>query len=199
MERYHITAYLPNSDLSYMVERTEIFDDYCLAVLWAQDFAEQNRKAMMDATIDVLESHFGEFDLLESAINCHHNYISKENHFGSNVWVTRKGAIRAREGDLGIIPGSMGAKSFIVRGKGNKDSFCSCSHGAGRKIGRKEALRMYDETDLAAQTEGIECPKDKSRVDEIPSAYKDIDQVMDDQKDLVEVVHTLNQVVNVKG
>lgn len=199
MDRYHITEYLPDRDLSYLVEHTELFDDYCEAVAWAQDFAEQNRILMMRAVIGVLTKHFGKLDTLDSAINCHHNYISKENHFGSNVWVTRKGAIRAREGDMGIIPGSMGAKSFIVRGKGNKDSFCSCSHGAGRKMGRKEALRMYTAADLAEQTEGIECPKDKSRVDEIPAAYKSIDEVMANQSDLVDIVHTLRQVINVKG
>lgn len=199
MERYHITPYLPDKDLSYLVERTEIFDDYCNAVLWAQDFAEENRKAMIEVVLNVLHKHFGSFGLEAKAINCHHNYISRENHFGANVWVTRKGAIRAREGDMGIIPGSMGAKSFIVRGKGNKDSICSCSHGAGRKLGRKEAHRLYTADDLAEQTKGIECPKDESRVDEIPSAYKDIDTVMENQSDLVEIVHTLRQVVNVKG
>lgn len=199
MERYHITPYLPHKDLSYLVEHTEIFDDYCEAVLWAQDFAAENRKAMMDATLQVLCKHFGGFSLEKEAINCHHNYIAREHHFGANVWVTRKGAIRAREGDLGIIPGSMGAKSFIVRGKGNQASFCSCSHGAGRKMGRKEALRMYTEADLAEQTRGIECPKDITRVDEIPAAYKSIDTVMANQADLVEIVHTLRQIVNVKG
>jgi len=199
MEKYHITDYLPDKDLSYLVEKTELFDDYCEAVLWAQDCATQNRQAMMGATLNVLKIHFGEFTLGDSAINCHHNYISRENHFNSNVWVTRKGAIRAREGDMGIIPGSMGAKSFIVRGKGNKDSFCSCSHGAGRKLGRKQAHRMFTADDLAEQTKGIECPKDESRVDEIPAAYKDIDTVMDNQSDLAEIVHTLKQVVNIKG
>ena len=199
MERYHITPYLPDKDLSYLVERTQIFDDYCGAVLWAQDFAEENRKAMMQAVMGVLHRHFGNFGLTDMAINCHHNYISRENHFGANVIGTRKGAIRAREGDMGIIPGSMGAKSFIVRGKGNKESFCSCSHGAGRKLGRKEAQRMYTADDLAEQTKGIECPKDSSRVDEIPAAYKSIDKVMENQSDLVDIIHTLRQVVNVKG
>lgn len=199
MEKYHILDSLPDKDLSYLVEHTEIFDDYCGAVMWAQDFAEENRKSMMQAVINVMHKHFGHFSLTEQAINCHHNYISKENHFGSNVLVTRKGAIRAREGDMGIIPGSMGAKSFIVKGKGNKESFCSCSHGAGRKLGRKQAHRMFTADDLAEQTKGIECPKDESRVDEIPSAYKDIDTVMENQSDLVDIVHTLRQVVNVKG
>lgn len=199
MERYYITEYLPDKDLSYLVEHTELFDDYCKAVLWAQDFAETNRILMMDAVLKVLVKHFGDFSAVNTAINCHHNYVSRENHFGSNVLVTRKGAIRARKGDMGIIPGSMGAKSFIVRGKGNKESFCSCSHGAGRKLGRKQAARMYTAADLAAQTEGIECPKDESRVDEIPAAYKSIDEVMANQSDLVEIVHTLRQVINVKG
>jgi len=199
MDRWHITQYLPDKDLSYLVEHTELFDDYCEAVLWAQDFAEENRKAMMQAVLGVLHKHFGNFGLGSLAVNCHHNYISRENHFGANVWVTRKGAIRAREGDMGIIPGSMGAKSFIVRGKGNKESFCSCSHGAGRKLGRKEAQRMFTAADLAEQTKGIECPKDETRVDEIPAAYKSIDKVMVNQSDLVEIVHTLRQVVNVKG
>jgi len=199
MERYHITNYLPDKDLSYFVEHTEVFDDYCNAVMWAQDFAEENRKAMMQSVLKVMHQHFGDFEIDETAINCHHNYIAKERHYGENVIVTRKGAIRAREGDMGIIPGSMGAKSFIVRGKGNKDSFCSCSHGAGRKLGRKEAKRRYTADDLAEQTKGIECPKDAARVDEIPAAYKSIDVVMDNQSDLVEVVHTLRQIVNVKG
>jgi len=199
MERYHITEYLPDKDLSYLVEHTELFDDYCEAVEWAQDFAETNRILMMTAVKNVLIKHFGKIKIVEKAVNCHHNYISKENHYGANVWVTRKGAIRAREGDMGIIPGSMGAKSFIVRGKGNKDSFCSCSHGAGRKLGRKQAARMYTAADLAEQTKGIECPKDESRVDEIPAAYKSIETVMKNQSDLVEIVHTLRQVVNVKG
>jgi len=199
MERYHITQYLPDKDLSYLVEQTELFDDYCDAVLWAQDFAEQNRILMMDAVLAVLRKNLKSFEVVEKAINCHHNYISRENHYNANVWVTRKGAIRAREGDMGIIPGSMGAKSFIVRGKGNKESFCSCSHGAGRKLGRKQAHKLFTAADLAEQTKGIECPKDESRVDEIPAAYKSIDAVMENQSDLVEVVHTLRQVVNVKG
>ncbi len=132
-------------------------------------------------------------------VNCHHNYVAKENHFGADVWVTRKGAVRAREGDLGIIPGSMGARSFIVRGKGNIESFNSCSHGAGRKMGRNEARRRFGTDDLKRQTAGVECRKDADVVDEIPSAYKDIDEVMDNQADLVEILHTLKQVVCVKG
>jgi tRNA-splicing ligase RtcB len=133
------------------------------------------------------------------AINCHHNYVARETHFGEKLFVTRKGAISAREGELGIIPGSMGAKSYIVRGKGHPESFCSCSHGAGRRMSRTEAKRRFNSHDLAAQTEGVECRKDKGVVDEIPGAYKDIDRVMALQTDLVEVVHTLKQVVCVKG
>jgi len=199
MVRYFIGDHLPDKDLSYLVEHTELFDDYCTAVMWAQDYALENRKAMMGEVLNVLHKHFGDFSLEKEAINCHHNYIAKENHYGSNVLVTRKGAIRAREGDLGIIPGSMGAKSFIVKGKGNKESFCSCSHGAGRVLGRKQAIKKYTVADLAEQTKGIECPKDETRLDEIPSAYKDIDTVMDNQADLVDVLHTLRQVINVKG
>jgi len=199
MERYYITPYLPDKDLSYLVEHSEIFDDYVQAVEWAQDFAEENRKAMMQSVLGVMHKHFGHFQCTDEAVNCHHNYIARENHYESNVIVTRKGAIRAREGDMGIIPGSMGAKSFIVRGKGNKESFCSCSHGAGRKLGRKQAERMFTADDLAEQTQGIECPKDVARVDEIPAAYKSIDKVMENQSDLVDIVHTLKQIVNVKG
>ena len=199
MERYFIGNYLPHKDLSYLVEKTELFGDYCHAVMWAQDYALENRKLMMGEVLAVMYDHFGEFSLLKEAINCHHNYIARENHFGANVLVTRKGAIRAREGDLGIIPGSMGAKSFIVRGKGNKESFNSCSHGAGRVMSRKQAVRDFTVADLVEQTAGIECPKDQTRLDEIPSAYKNIDVVMKNQEDLVEVLHTLRQVVNVKG
>ncbi len=133
------------------------------------------------------------------AINCHHNYVSREHHFGADVMVTRKGAISARDGELGIIPGSMGAKSFIVRGKGNADSFCSCSHGAGRKMSRTTARNTFTKEDLIAQTKGVECRKDKAVIDEIPAAYKDIEQVMENQSDLVEVVHTLKQVLCIKG
>ena len=199
MARYFIGDHLPDKDLSYLVEHTVLFDDYCTAVMWAQDYALENRKAMMCEVLNVLHKHFGGFSLEKEAINCHHNYIAKENHFGSNVLITRKGAIRAREGDLGIIPGSMGAKSFIVKGKGNKESFCSCSHGAGRVLGRKQAIKKYTVADLEEQTKGIECPKDETRLDEIPSAYKDIDVVMKNQDDLVDVLHILHQVINIKG
>jgi len=199
MARYFIGDYLPDKDLSYLVEHTELFNDYCAAVMWAQDYALENRFAMMGEVLNVLHKHFGKFSLEEEVIDCHHNYVARENHYGSNVLITRKGAIRAREGDLGIIPGSMGAKSFIVRGKGNKESFCSCSHGAGRVLGRKQAIKKYIVADLEKQTKGIECPKDITRLDEIPSAYKNIDVVMKNQEDLVDIVHTLHQVINVKG
>jgi len=199
MERYHIDKYLPDKDLSYLVEHTELFDDYVEAVGWAQEFAWQNRLAMMEATIGALRKHLPPFEVTEQAVNCHHNYISKENHFGANVWVTRKGAVRAREGDLGIIPGSMGTGSFIVRGKGNKDSFCSCSHGAGRAMSRGAAKRMITVEDHIKATEGIECRKDADVIDESPAAYKDVAAVIAAQEDLIEVVHQLRQVVNVKG
>lgn len=199
MERYHILNFLPDKDLSYLVEHTEIFDDYIEAVEWAQDFALENRKAMMESTLGALHKHLPEFTVTEWAVNCHHNYIARENHFGSNVWVTRKGAVRAREGDLGIIPGSMGTGSFIVRGKGNKDSFCSCSHGAGRAMSRGAAKKAISLADHAKATEGIECRKDADVIDESPAAYKDVNAVIAAQSDLIEVVHTLRQVVNVKG
>jgi tRNA-splicing ligase RtcB len=140
-----------------------------------------------------------EFTVTQEAINCHHNYVEKENHFGRNLWVTRKGAIRARAGDLGIIPGSMGQKSYIVRGKGNLESYCSCSHGAGRKMSRTAARQRFTVEDLTAQTEGVECRKDDAVLDEIPGSYKDIDTVMANQQDLVEVLHVLKQVLCVKG
>ena len=197
MERWMIN--LPDRDLAYFPEGTENFDDYAEAVQWAQDYAYANRQAMLDLILAALTRHLPAFQVTAEAVNCHHNYVTKENHYGENVWITRKGAIRAREGDLGIIPGSMGAKSFIVRGKGNPESFCSCSHGAGRKMSRTAAEKAFTTADLARQTEGVVCRKDKGVIDEIPGAYKDIDQVMANQEDLVGVVHTLKQVVCVKG
>ena len=197
MERWMIS--LPDRDLAYFPEGTGHFDDYAEAVLWAQDYAYANRQAMLDLTLAALARHLPAFQVTAEAVNCHHNYVTRENHYGQNVWITRKGAIRARVGDLGIIPGSMGAKSFIVRGKGNPESFCSCSHGAGRKMSRTAAEKAFTTADLARQTEGVVCRKDKGVLDEIPGAYKDIDEVMANQDDLVEVVHTLKQVVCVKG
>lgn len=200
MERYHILPYLPDKDLSYLVEHTTLFDDYVEAVSWAQEFAALNRQVMMDAVLDVLRERLPSFVVSdEKAVNCHHNYISKENHFGENVFVTRKGAVRAREGDLGIIPGSMGTGSFIVRGLGNHESFCSCSHGAGRRMSRNAARMAITLDDHIKATEGIECRKDIDVIDESPAAYKDIGAVMAAQDDLVEIVHRLRQVLNVKG
>lgn len=198
MERFFI--HLPDQDLAYHAEGTDVFDDYVKAVGWAQNYAMANRQRMMDLTLAALKRHIPvDFVPSVTAINCHHNYIEKENHFGRNMWVTRKGAIRAREGDLGIIPGSMGQRSYIVRGKGNAHSYCSCSHGAGRTMSRAAARRNFSLVDLVNQTQGVECRKDDSVLDEIPGAYKNIDQVMADQIDLVEVVHTLKQVMCVKG
>lgn len=197
MTRHFIN--LPDRDLAYFPEGTDHFEDYVEAVHWAQEYATANRDAMLDLILAAMRRAFPAFTVTDEVVNCHHNYVAMENHFNANVWVTRKGAIRARDGDLGIIPGSMGAKSYIVRGKGNKDSFCSCAHGAGRKMSRTQAEKQFSETDLARQTEGVICRKDKGVLDEIPGAYKDIDTVMANQSDLVEVVHTLKQVVCVKG
>lgn len=198
MEQYFI--HLPDGDLAYLPEDTDDFNDYVEAVSWAQNYALENRRVMMETVIAALRHHIPiEFAITQEAINCHHNYVEKENHFGRNLWVTRKGAIRAREGDLGIIPGSMGQRSYIVRGKGNKESYCSCSHGAGRKMSRAAARKKFTVADLVAQTDGVECRKDDAVLDEIPGAYKSIDQVMENQKDLVEVVHVLKQVLCVKG
>lgn len=190
---------LPDKDLAYFTEGTQHFADYVQAVSWAQDYAMLNRREMLHLVLDALQTQLKPFSTTREAINCHHNYVQQEHHFGADVYVTRKGAIRAGEGELGIIPGSMGAKSYIVRGLGNAQSFCSCSHGAGRRMSRTEAKRRFSTRDLAEQTTGIECRKDKGVVDEIPSAYKDIDEVMQNQIDLVEVVHTLKQVICIKG
>ncbi len=190
---------LPDKDLAYFTEGAKHFEDYVEAVHWAQDYAMVNRREMMRSIISALEKHLPPFTITKEAINCHHNYVARETHFGADVYVTRKGAIRAGEGELGIIPGSMGAKSYIVRGKGNADSFCSCSHGAGRRMSRSKAKKQFSQTDLEHQTEGVECRKDSGVIDEIPGAYKDIDVVMANQTDLVEVVHTLKQVLCVKG
>ena len=192
-------AHLPDRDLAWLDEGTKLFDDYVEAVGWAQDYALANRREMMDLIVDALRRLLPPFETTGEAINCHHNYVEREEHFGERVYLTRKGAISARRGELGIIPGSMGTRSYIVRGKGNPESFCSCAHGAGRRMSRAEARRRYSRADLEEQTRGVECRKDKGVLDEIPGAYKDIDQVMADQTDLVEVMHTLRQVVCVKG
>ncbi|MEO1173184.1 MAG: RtcB family protein, partial [Myxococcota bacterium] len=192
---------LPDQNLAYLPEGTEHFADYVRAVRWAQDFAKANREVMMRSVVRAVRSVPGlrDFDAELKAVNCHHNYVTKEDHFGKNVWVTRKGAVRARKGDLGIIPGSMGARSYIVAGKGNAESFHSCSHGAGRTMSRGEAKRRFSVEDHAQATAGVECRKDAAVIDETPAAYKSIDAVMEAQKDLVDVVHTLRQVVCVKG
>ena len=198
MERWFIN--LPDQDLAYFPQGAELYEDYRKAVHWAQGFARINRELMMAAAVEALaESVPKPFSCDCEAVNCHHNYVSEERHFGENVLVTRKGAVKADKGDLGIIPGSMGAKSFIVRGKGNRDSFHSCSHGAGRAMSRGEAKRRFTLEDHIKATEGVECRKDEDVIDETPAAYKDIDAVMAAQSDLVEVVHTLRQVVCVKG
>jgi tRNA-splicing ligase RtcB len=190
---------LPDRDLAYFPEGAAHFDDYVEAVGWAQDYARANREQMMDLVLDALHRHLPAFEVTGAAVNCHHNYVERESHFGEQVWLTRKGAIRARHGDLGIIPGSMGARSYIVRGKGSIESFHSCAHGAGRRMSRNAAQKAFGVPDLIEQTNGVICRKDKGVLDEIPGAYKDIDEVMANQSDLVEVVHTLKQVLCVKG
>jgi len=198
MRTWHIN--LPDEDLAYFPEGTEHFDDYVEAVGWAQDFAALNRQVMMTHALDALRSEITKpFEAVCEAVNCHHNYVTRENHFGENVLVTRKGAVRAAKGSLGIIPGSMGAKSFIVRGLGNPDSFDSCSHGAGRVMSRTEAKKLVTLDEHIADTAGVECRKDVGVIDETPKAYKPIEAVMSAQSDLVEIVHTLKQVVCVKG
>lgn len=192
-------GHVPDKDLSYFAEGSNSFDDYLEAVQWAQDYAMENRREMMRLILEAIRPLLPSFQMSKEAINCHHNYVAQETHFGENVYVTRKGAISAQVDELGIIPGSMGAKSYIVRGKGNPESFCSCSHGAGRRMSRSKAKRLFSVDDLTAQTAGIECRKDSGVLDELPAAYKDIDQVMANQADLVEVVHTLRQVLCIKG
>ncbi len=193
-------ANLPDKDLAYFEEGTQHFDDYVEAVEWAQDFARSNRELMMQSVVRAVRSVITKpFDTHLEAVNCHHNYVSRERHFGADILVTRKGAVRARRGELGIIPGSMGARSYIVRGLGNEDSFASCSHGAGRTMSRTAARKRFTLEEHRAATAGVECRKDKDVIDETPAAYKDIDAVMEAQQDLVEVVHTLKQVVCVKG
>ena len=195
-------GHVPDRDLSYFAAGSASFDDYIEAVGWAQEYAQHNRTEMMRLILQVMQSPkagLPRFRPTKEAINCHHNYVNEEVHFGESVYVTRKGAISAYKDELGIIPGSMGAKSFIVRGRGEPESFCSCSHGAGRRMSRGKAVRAFTIDELKAQTDGVECRKDKGVMDEIPSAYKDIDTVMANQSDLVEVVHTLKQVMCIKG
>lgn len=198
MERYFI--HLPDKDLAYLPEGSPHFRDYVDAVAWAQDFARANREVMMARTLQAIREIMPmPFIADVEAVNCHHNYISREYHYGKDVWVTRKGAVSAQKGQLGIIPGSMGAKSFIVRGLGNEESFCSCSHGAGRVMSRTEAKRRVSLDEHKLAVAGVECRVDASVIDETPSAYKPIEKVMAAQSDLVEVLHTLKQVVCVKG
>ena len=198
MERYFVN--LPDADLAYLVEGSTLFNDYLEAVAWAQAYAAINRSLMMNAALKALSTTIPKvFSCDCQAINCHHNYVSQEKHFGARVLLTRKGAVSAQKGQLGIIPGSMGAKSFIVEGKGNQDSFCSCSHGAGRVMGRDDARRQFTLEDHVLATAGIECRKDVDVIDETPAAYKDIDAVMAAQSDLVSIKHTLKQVVCIKG
>jgi tRNA-splicing ligase RtcB len=197
MERREVR--LPDQDLAWLARGSPDFDNYVEAVGWAQDYALSNRREMLRLIVSAIAPHLPPFELEAEAIECHHNYIAQERHFGRNLFVTRKGAIRAGAGEMGIVPGSMGAMSYIVRGKGNPESLCSCAHGAGRRMSRAEAKRRFSRADLVAQTEGVECRKDGNVIDEIPAAYKPIDEVMEDQSDLVDIVHTLKQVVCVKG
>jgi tRNA-splicing ligase RtcB (3'-phosphate/5'-hydroxy nucleic acid ligase) len=191
--------HLPDRDLAYFPEGAEHFDDYVEAVGWAQDYARVNREEMMELVTDAMHRHLPPFEATDEAVNCHHNYVERERHYGEDVWLTRKGAIRAGRGELGIIPGSMGARSYIVRGKGSAESFDSCAHGAGRRMSRNAAQKKFSVQDLEQQTAGVICRKDKGVIDEIPAAYKPIDEVMANQADLVEPLHTLKQVLCVKG
>jgi len=192
--------HLPDRDLAWLDEGSAEFDEYVTALSWAQSYAATNREVMLTLVIAAVSKAMKrEIHGVEEAVNCHHNYASLEEHFGQRLWITRKGAVSARAGELGIIPGSMGARSFIVRGKGNAESYSSCSHGAGRRMSRGAAKRQFSLDDLAEQTLGVECRKDAGVIDEIPAAYKDIDEVMAAQSDLVDVVHTLKQVLCVKG
>ncbi|HRM16228.1 MAG TPA: RtcB family protein [Acinetobacter parvus] len=198
-EAQHRFGHVPDKDLSYFAEGSASFNDYVEAVEWAQNYAFENRREMMRLILEAIRPLLPPFQMTKEAINCHHNYVSRENHFGEDLLITRKGAIRAGQDELGIIPGSMGARSYIVKGKANPESFCSCSHGAGRKMSRNKAKLLFIQDDLIQQTQGIECRKDAGVIDEIPSAYKDIDQVMANQSDLIEIVHTLKQILCIKG
>lgn len=190
---------LPDSDLAWLDEGTPEFDAYIEAMHWAESYARFNRDTMMNLVLCAVKSRIPQMKVVGEIINIHHNYSSIEEHFGAKMWITRKGAVSAKLGQMGIIPGSMGTKSYIVRGKGNADSYCSCSHGAGRKMSRNQAKKLFTSLDLEAQTIGVECRKDDDIIDEIPGAYKDIDAIMDAQKDLVDIVHTLKAVLCIKG
>ena len=201
MKQYMISLADPN--LAYLVENSQLFNEYWRDLQWAQKYAMQNREVMMTLVMrSIAEVIFGDKTTVVSpllTVNCHHNYAERENHYGENVIVTRKGAVRARVGDMGIIPGSMGTRSYIVEGLGNSESFCSCSHGAGRVMSRSKAKEKFDLKDVLIQTDGIMCRKDAGIIDELPGAYKNIDQVMENQKDLVKIVAQLRQVLCVKG
>lgn len=199
LEHRVLGFHLPDKDLAFFMQGESLFDDYVEAVSWAQDYARENREAMMSRVLAEMRHRLPKFQLEKMAVNCHHNYVQKETHGGEDLLVTRKGAVSARAGELGIIPGSMGAKSFIVRGKGNADSFHSCSHGAGRVMSRTAARQQITLSQHREATAHVECRKDAGVIDESPAAYKDIDAVMSAQSDLVEVVHTLRQVVCIKG
>ncbi|QSX74648.1 RtcB family protein [Lysobacter arenosi] len=199
LEKRVLGFHLPDRDLAFFLEGEPLFDDYVEAVSWAQDYARANREAMMARVLHEMRHRLPKFQLDAQAVNCHHNYVQREQHYGESLLVTRKGAVSAREGELGIIPGSMGARSFIVRGKGNADSFHSCSHGAGRVMSRTAARAQITLKQHREATAHVECRKDAGVIDESPAAYKDIEAVMAAQGALVEVVHTLRQVVCVKG
>lgn len=197
MRDYYIR--LADQDLAYLVEGRGAFGDYIEAMTWAQDYARVNREVMVHRIMQVMRAYLPAFRTVAEAVDCHHNYTVRENHYGKNVWLTRKGAIRAREGDLGIIPGSMGDRSYIVRGKGSAEAFNSCSHGAGRVMSRTQARKTFTTDDLEARMSGIVGRRDVGVLDEHPDSYKRIDEVMAHQGDLVDVVHELRQVLNVKG
>jgi tRNA-splicing ligase RtcB (3'-phosphate/5'-hydroxy nucleic acid ligase) len=198
-QRYGYADYLPDLDLAWLNDDTPIFGDYIEALSWAQDYAMLNRQLMLESVLAAIQTQLAPFQITGTVVNCHHNYAVKENHFGQNVWITRKGAVRARAGDLGIIPGSMGTRSYIVRGLGNPESFTSCSHGAGRAMSRGEAKKRFTLEDHAAATAGVECRKDVDVIDETPGAYKPIDAVIEAERDLIEPVVELRGVVCVKG
>jgi tRNA-splicing ligase RtcB len=197
MRRHRLN--LPSEELAYVCDGSTLFDDYVEAVGWAQDYAALNRQRILTLLVDELRAQLPAFEVDEAVIDCHHNYVACETHFGESLWITRKGEIRAGAGDPGIVPGSMGAQSYIVRGLGEPQSYCSCAHGAGRRLSRGAARRRFTAADVEVQTRGLECRKDGGVIDEIPAAYKPIDEVMAQQRDLVEVLHTLRQVLCIKG
>ena len=190
---------LPNPDLAYLPEHTPEFDNYLEDLLWAQEFALLNRaREMTDRVLNVLRTHLGDF-VEQERIECHHNFTQREHHFHRDILVSRKGAIQARKGQLGLIPGSMGTRSYVVRGKGDKASFQTAPHGAGRRLSRTQARKSFTMKDFDSAMRGIEARRSEQFLDELPGAYKDIDLVMEQSRNLVEVVHTFRQIVNVKG